>query len=85
MALKETVRERVLQRAPQSLWGALRRHLVSPLRQLGAAGVTTVLLLDYPPNRRRAAVAYDRGAGAATAVQNALLMQAGSEVRRRNR
>ena len=83
MALEEAVRERVLQRAPQALWAALQSHLVSPLRQLAAAGVTTVLLLDFPPNRRRAAVPYDRGAGAVTVVQNALVMRAVHEVRRR--
>ncbi|XP_043193993.1 uncharacterized protein LOC122366159 [Amphibalanus amphitrite] len=80
VALKETVRERALQRAPQALWDAVQRHLVRPLRTLTDAGVPSVLLLDFPPNRRRAAVPYDRGAGAATLVQNALIMQAVREV-----
>ena len=85
MALKETVREKALQRAPQSLWDSLQRHLVGPLLALTAAGVPSVLLLDFPPNRGRAAVPYDRGAGAATLVQNAVIMQAVRQVRESGR
>lgn len=78
--MKDAVRDKQFRSAPQRLQAALRSLVAPQLRQL-TRDVTTVLLLDYPTNRWRARVEYDRGTGAALMAQNALFMEELAKVR----